>query len=64
MPSHLDRKHPRKKKSKKFMLYNNKHVFVLNESCQAILISFCDSISHSLIRKKEQVPTVIGIGYY
>lgn len=43
------------------MLYNNKHLFVLSESCQAILISFCDTVSHSLIRKKEQTLTVIGI---
>jgi len=43
------------------MLYNNKHVFVLNESCQAKLISFCGSVSHSLIRKKEQMLTVVGI---
>lgn len=42
------------------MLYNNKHLFVLNESCQAILISFCDAVSHSLIRKKQTL-TVIGI---
>lgn len=43
------------------MLYNNKHVFVLNEFCQAIMIFFCDSVSHSFIRKKEQILTEIGI---